>query len=70
MVYADLDWGHMKDGKYKKIHRMNPPNIYAMIDYAKVGEVVVEEPICNEEDDIWGYVPDELLRDEDQDDKT
>ena len=66
-MYADLHWAKQPKGKKMVIHRKNPPTIYASIDHGKVGPPLPPEPELQEEDDIWGYVPDNMQREEPDD---
>ena len=52
-----------------KINRKDEPTDYATIDLTKQGPKIVEEVETYEEEDIWGYVPDELCRHDEEPEK-
>ena len=65
MTYATVEFPqHRKTGE-NKINRKEPNTVYASIDITKTGQILMEEENHDKEDnEIWGYVPDEFLRNE------
>ena len=54
----------------KKIHRKHPRTVYATIDHNKTAPPLEEEVEVDEEEDIWGYVPDEFSRQSEEGEET